>query len=309
MCACLREREFGNYKGDYQIIPKIRELLRENNKTMQDFEYCSLERKYLKNANFQTGQVSLKSFLLCNGFLTIVDYNKGSDTVYLSYPNREIRNQLDNELSKELIGEDDEGKSRLMNALEQNDMERLVYLLNEHNFRDDLLSQSLRRDTAEFTRTKTILKSLKSAHVDCEEGIVLYAMNGTDEGDLDFVAKTTSSKYVVEVKYNHDAVKALLQLICYIIESESAFLEAINSEKIIFLVGMNLQSSKTTTGQTTVTINQWARLPYRNYTIRIDEFRTSSNLEEKFIPDLKNRLKQKSIQGSIDYVNSDKIIW
>lgn len=89
----------------------------------------------------------------------------------MNYLNREIRNILDNVLSKELIREDNKGKSSLKNALQNDNMER---------------------DTAEFSHVKTILKSLKLAEMNYEEGKVLYAINRKEEGDWLFVVKTTT---------------------------------------------------------------------------------------------------------------------
>ena len=156
MCACLRERKFGNYLGNLLIIPEIRTLFRKNNKKVQDFEHYAMRGELLLMRNFEPGKIPLPLFLLYSGFLTIVDYTI-KKVIQLNYPNLEIRKLLTDELPSELIGNDDEGKSRLKNALERNDTERLVYLLNKINFEDDLLSpSSVRRDTVEFTCTKTI---------------------------------------------------------------------------------------------------------------------------------------------------------
>jgi len=189
-----------------------------------------MKSKLVGKRNLEAGKIPIDLFLLCNGILTVVDYNEKREMIYVGYPNEEMKETLEEEIP-ELMGEDKKGHTRLHTSLMENNMGKFVHLLSQYIFKD--ISGTVDVDLTEFMATLLVIPVLRAAEVKFEESKLLWGKDGRKKGDLHICLQTDTSAHIIEMKCNETAVTGIIQWIGYIINSEQTFHDFLKTENII----------------------------------------------------------------------------
>ena len=210
-------------------------LLRKNNITPQELSECQVIEE-LFNVPLETANSRIP-FLYQSGYLTIKDYDSQDGLYTLDVPNKEVRIGLMRNLLKLYL--EDERKLQegtlviiqLKRNILQNKMNEALELLQK--FLSSIPYCHQANSEGHYQHLLYVIFTLLGDYVDVEVH--------TGQGRIDLVIRTEKYIYLVEVKMNQDAKKALEQINLKDYSSRFGL-----SHLPIVKVGINFDSKKRT---------------------------------------------------------------
>ena len=184
------------------------------------FDYSLLREKKLKD-------LQVLSLLLFTGYLTIKDGDY--DALTLTFPNTEIRKSFTQNLVERFTGiEASLYAVEGIRAVKRGDMERLEKTFNAFlkEFPYTILEKKERSYQEAFF---SFFLMLGGSRIDAEEASL--------RGRSDIVISTNRDVYVIEMKVDESAVKAVEQ-----IKEKGYYHRYINTRKTIHIIGLNFSS-------------------------------------------------------------------
>ncbi|XP_065208193.1 uncharacterized protein in vnfD 5'region-like [Planococcus citri] len=280
----FKELKIRNYWAESSKIEAIIERFTLSKQNVDEFYYYSIkaeDAKRLYEDEFSS-HVQMPVLLYNSGYLTIRKYNEKSDTIILSYPNKEIENKF---VEKLFDSPFKPSYGHAMNtSIRESDMESFIDFLNKAAFRKYDLSTVI-PETNEIEVTKHIMDAV----INNKLGAVyaMKIMNGQTKGDagIHLQNEDTSEVFpadvalIIEVKFRQSAITAIHQLFECAVKDPAAFRQTINKflKKDVptysHLLAMNV-------GQRTgeyPEIQEWIAVPYRDGRIFMNEIQGKVN--------------------------------
>jgi hypothetical protein len=305
-CQCLSDRKFDSYAVNSELLTAIRKKFIEAQVGVEHFKFFKMRRSELKvSYNRIEMNIPLHLYLLCNGYLTIQGYDKEKEEITLGFPNNEIEESIKNVLPRKdpELKRDRTYTPTLQGYLDQNNVGKFVDSVNDFIFRK--LSHTLRKTpiTDEYSATHHLFSVLRASGIECQEGNPMKRSDGSEAGDVDIhIISKMRFNHVFEMKFKLGAPLAVRQLIKYVIKNEVEFRKAIQLEKHVYLVGMNVDKVP---GKDIHEIVDWICIPYEDGVIYANKMTASH--KDKLFPVLK---KGYDLDCKKDpELKSKKIVW
>ena len=221
----LTESSLDNYWFQTGTPTFLIKLLQKNNYDLESVTRPTLNA--LDLGSFELDNIPLSSLLLQTGYLTIKSFDQKTNNYTLGIPNKEVNNsftrQLVNAFTMLPIDKSIQYARLITHAFSQNDMSQLQEKLQEF-----------------FNRMHY------TAHIDSEHNLqfVLYAIFAligvavdpevaTSLGRADLIVSFKKLIYIIELKFNQTAKKALQQ-----IQDKQYYEKYENTGKQITLIGL-----------------------------------------------------------------------
>jgi len=177
---------------------------------------------------FEVGATPLISLLFQSGYLTITGFNESKEVYILDYPNYEVRTAMEQYFlsifTKTDVNETGRFASKLLAAFKEKNITEIVLLIKE-----------------------TFVQVPYPTHIPAEKfyhgllhvlfsatGLKVYSEHMTSHARIDMVVELSSINYVIELKFNQSAEKALAQ-----IENRKYYDALRYQNKPIILLGLN----------------------------------------------------------------------
>ncbi len=196
------------------------------------FELRDIENKAFNIAilgTFQVDDVPLETLFFQSGYLTIKDYDERYDIYHLTYPNAEIKQSMSILELGVLTGTDTANVINqlyhLRHALENNNLESFAQTIRA--LLTTIPSNLHIEREAYYHSLIQLLCTVLGFDTRCDVA--------TSKGRIDLVISTEKYLYVIELKFNESAQKALEQ-----IHDRKYYEKYLTSEKEVVLVGMAL---------------------------------------------------------------------
>ncbi len=204
---------------DYHLERIIKEDLKIGLSTINSFDYSNMASKNLNPSQ-------ILALIYFTGYLTIKEGNIRALT--LTFPNKEVRYSFTERLMSLYSGRDvsvylDDAYTAVTN----NDIPCLIKTLNA--FYENIPYVILSKEVGYQSMFYTFFFLMGGCKIYVEEQTLL--------GRIDVVIETEDSAYVIEIKVDQSADKALGQ-----IKEKRYYGKYINSDKIIHIVGINFSS-------------------------------------------------------------------
>jgi hypothetical protein len=267
---CLGNKKFGCYWSATSNVNEIIRRLYFSKEPLQAFKHSKLARNDIEEKrNPAMESIPLEILMLLYGYFTIESYNEKTEEVVLNFPNNEIRNALQRNIDKYDPDKDvflSEEHGWLYELKWHMKTGRLEGMMNTLTMFDIPFSKTLRQGTNEFiSNTAWLIDKLVMAGIRCRESVVFMKEKNTAEraGDVDVLTLYLKKNYILSIKYGHSATTAIQQLIDYLQEYQTTFLEAINEPDEAWFVGINFNS------RTGGTLHEWIAIPLEKVNLHI----------------------------------------
>ncbi len=178
--------------------------------------------------SFNIGTTPLASLLFQSGYLTIKELSEGGNTYILDYPNYEVRTAMGqyflSVFTQRDVDETGLFASRLKDAFETKNIAKIVSLIKETFVQ---VPYSIHASEEKFYHGLL--------HVLCiAAGLKVYSEHMTSHARIDMVVELEKVNYIIELKFNQSAEKALEQ-----IENRKYYEVLQHQNKPIMLLGLN----------------------------------------------------------------------
>jgi len=213
-------------------------LIKEMQKNYRSIELKMLQLEPFKaTANFldsfNVGTTPVVSLLFQSGYLTIKQLSEGGNTYILDYPNHEVRTAMGqyflSVFTKTDVDETGLFASKLADAFEEKNITEIVTLIKETFVQVPYLIHA-----SEERFYHGLLHVLFIA-----AGLKIYSEHMTSHARIDMIVELSSVNYVIELKFNQSAEKALAQI------EDRKYYEALQHQnKPIILLGLNFHRKK-----------------------------------------------------------------
>lgn len=225
----LKNKDFRNYWFETGTPSFLVNLIRENNYPIADIENLKLDEDTF--TTFDLERLRLEALLFQTGYITIDNY----DGIFygLNYPNQEVKKSFLKYLYAELTEIKDsslkDSYKILADQLQKNDLDGFIKTVNA------ILSsipytQIAHQDEAYY---HTIFYLMLSA-----SGVLVLTEVLTSKGRTDIAVEYPDKVYVIELKCNQGADKAIAQI------KEKKYADKYRaSGRAIYLVGINFDTS------------------------------------------------------------------
>lgn len=201
---CLGKREFSNYWFNTATPSFLINLLEEKNYPIQDFEHMEVTKNNL--GAFDIDGIPLGVLLFQTGYLTIKGYNERTGNYVLTYPNKEIADSLVEYIFASMTSKPEAYLNSVVTTLRR--------AFEEYDF-----------EQIETTLTRLYTHVPYTIHIGEEKyyqtifylvfkltGAVIAAEQPTHDGRIDVVIETFGAYFIIEMKINATAEKALQQI-------------------------------------------------------------------------------------------------
>jgi len=208
------------------LIKEIKKNYRSMERKMLHLESFEATANFL--SSFNVGTTPLVSLLFQSGYLTIKRLSEGGNTYILDYPNYEVRTAMGqyflSVFTQTNIDETGLFASKLADAFETKNITEIVALIKETFVQIPYLIHA-----SEEKFYHGLLHTLFIA-----AGLKVYSEYMTSHGRIDMVVELPSVNYVIELKFNQSAEKALEQI------EDRKYYDALRYQnKPILLLGLN----------------------------------------------------------------------
>jgi len=225
----LENKDFRNYWFETGTPSFLVNLIKEKNYPIADIENLKLDEDTF--TTFDLERLRLEALLFQTGYITIENY----DGIFymLNYPNQEVKKSFLKYLYSELAGIEDstlrDSYKIIADQLQKNDLDGFIKTVNA------ILSsipytQIANQDEAYY---HTIFYLMLSA-----SGVLVLTEVLTSKGRTDIAVEFSDKVYVIELKCNQNADKAIAQI------KEKNYADKYRaSGREIYLVGINFDTS------------------------------------------------------------------
>jgi len=208
------------------LIQEIKKNYRTVELEMLHLEPFDASKDFL--SSFEIGTTPLISLLFQSGYLTITGVNKSKEVYILDYPNYEVRTAMEqyflSVFTQTDVNQTGRFASKLLAAFKEKNITEIVVLIKE---------------TFVQVPYPTHIPAEKFyhglLHVLCSAaGLKVYSEYMTSHARIDMIVELSSVNYVIELKFNQSAEKALAQI------EDRKYYEALHYQnKPIILLGLN----------------------------------------------------------------------
>lgn len=228
--SALDKGEYGNYWFETGTPNYIVELLKRNNYILSDLTTKPIDSTALESKD-DNGQ-SIIPLLFQSGYLTICDYEAGTDLYYMDFPNDEVRSGFFRYILPFYTSvKKDESMFAIGQFVEELRAGKAdEFLTRLQSFFADYQYDAQTTPEAHFRNVLFVLCKLLGLQVDAE-----YM---TSDGRIDLLIRTANYIYIIECKLNASAEVAIRQ-----IEKKDYSLPWSVDEREKILIGLNFSSS------------------------------------------------------------------
>lgn len=229
--SAMQKKEIANYWNDTGFPSLIAEMLENTNQDLEDVfnSECGIDE--LKGLDLQsTRPIAL---LYQTGYLTIKDYNYDYQEYQVGIPNKEVKTGLFNILLPYYVSLHGKASTFMVtqfvkdlnHGLPDEFMKRLQSFFASISYRMQM------DDETNFHNAMYVFMELLGLRVQTEVE--------TSEGRIDILSQTKDYIYIIELKYDGSAEKALLQ-----IEQKNYAMRFAADNRKIFKIGVNFSSKE-----------------------------------------------------------------
>ena len=224
--CCLENLKCINYWFESGTPSFLDSLIRSQHITWDTIASYNLPRADL--GTFNISDIPLIPILYQTGYLTIVDYNSATDSFYLDYPNREVRESFNRYVVQTLTQKNSYMLSNLLQELK-----KALKTNNMATFCLHLRSLFARIPYYLYIDQERYYHSLLQMILTLT-GYEVYSELPTNKGCIDLVLQTDQYVYLFELKCDQPPTKALEQI------EERKYYERFQGKQLI-LVGLSFK--------------------------------------------------------------------
>lgn len=226
----LKNKDFKNYWFETGTPSFLVNLMKENNYPVPEIEQLKLHEHSFTTYDLEN--LRLEALLFQTGYITIIDY----DGIFysLSYPNQEVKASFADYVYSELVeirSPSLKDRYRLLAVfLQQQKLDEFIEVVNSI-LASIPYSHIARQDESYY---HTVFYLMLSA-----SGVLVQTEVLTSIGQIDIAVEFSDKVYIIELKCNQAADKAIAQI------KEKRYSEKyVTSGRDIFLIGINFDTSE-----------------------------------------------------------------
>ncbi len=201
---CLDSLEFSNYWFNTATPSFLMNLLEEKNYPIQDFEHTEVTKNNL--GAFDIDTIPLGVLLFQTGYLTIKGYNEQTGNYVLTYPNKETTDSLVGYIFTSMTSKPEAYFNSIVTALRRAfkscDFEQIQTILTQLYTH---VPYTIHIGEEKYYQTIFYLAFKLT-------GAVIAVEQPTNDGRIDVVLETLGAYFIIEMKINASAAKALEQI-------------------------------------------------------------------------------------------------
>jgi len=210
------------------LIKELEKVHRSSEMRLLELESIEITKAIL--GSFDVGKIPLSALMFQTGYLTITSFNKEEQAYRLGYPNYEVRTAAQKYLLAIYTNSDieaiDQFSLKLIVALKQKNIFEVVELIKSQFAR--VAYSSLMNEERFYHGMMQMLFGVVGLKV-CSEIM-------TSQGRIDMLVELPAVNYILELKFNQSAQKALAQI------EERKYYDALRYQnKPIVLLGLNFK--------------------------------------------------------------------